>query len=68
MGHKCRYENHRHRRSSGVLVSIEAHEAVHFPINLPEGGGFTRLDKMFNGELQQVLETFNESIWQQTAV
>lgn len=32
-----------------------------------EGGGFTRLDKMFNGELQQVLETFNESIWQQTA-
>jgi len=28
-----------------------------------EGGGFTRLDKMFNGELQQVLETFNESIW-----
>ena len=32
-----------------------------------EGGGFTRLDKMFNGELQQVLDTFNESIWQQTA-
>lgn len=29
-----------------------------------EGGGFTRLDKMFNGQLQQVLETFNESIWQ----
>jgi type I restriction enzyme R subunit len=28
-----------------------------------EGGGFTRLDKMFNGELQQVLEIFNESIW-----
>lgn len=28
-----------------------------------EGGGFTRLDKMFNGQLQQVLETFNESIW-----
>lgn len=28
-----------------------------------EGGGFTRLDKIFNGELQQVLETFNESIW-----
>lgn len=32
-----------------------------------EGGGFTRLDKMFNGQLQQVLETFNESIWQQSA-
>lgn len=28
-----------------------------------EGGGFTRLDKMFNGQLQQVLEAFNESIW-----
>jgi len=28
-----------------------------------EGGGFTRLDKIFNGQLQQVLETFNESIW-----
>jgi len=28
-----------------------------------EGGGFARLDKMFNGQLQQVLETFNESIW-----
>jgi type I restriction enzyme R subunit len=28
-----------------------------------EGGGFTRLDKMFNGELQQVLENFNEAIW-----
>jgi type I restriction enzyme, R subunit len=32
-----------------------------------EGGGFTRLDKIFKGQLQQVLETFNESIWQQTA-
>jgi len=28
-----------------------------------EGGGFARLDKMFNGQLQQVLEAFNESIW-----
>lgn len=28
-----------------------------------EGGGFSRLDKIFGGELQQVLETFNESIW-----
>lgn len=32
-----------------------------------EGGGFTRLDKIFNGQLQQVLEAFNESIWHQTA-
>ncbi|WP_275584308.1 hypothetical protein [Candidatus Nitrotoga arctica] len=28
-----------------------------------EGGGFTRLDKIFNGQLQRVLETFNEFIW-----
>lgn len=28
-----------------------------------EGGGFTRLDKIFNGELQQVLEAFNDSLW-----
>ena len=26
--------------------------------------GFLRLDRLFNGELQTVLETFNESIWQ----
>lgn len=32
-----------------------------------EAGGFIRLDKMLNGEFQQVLKTFNESIWQQTA-
>ena len=28
-----------------------------------EGGGFIRLDKIFNGELQQVLEAFNDSLW-----
>lgn len=41
------------------------HDALDDPnlIFKREGGGFTRLDKMFNGELQQVLETFNESIW-----
>jgi len=27
------------------------------------GGGFTRLDKMFDGSLQTVLDQFNESIW-----
>ena len=32
-----------------------------------EGGGFNRLDKIFNGELQQVLEAFNDSLWQPTA-
>ncbi len=28
-----------------------------------EGGGFSRLDKIFNGELQHVLEAFNDSLW-----
>jgi type I restriction enzyme, R subunit len=28
-----------------------------------EGGGFTRLDKLFDGTLQKVLDQFNESIW-----
>ena len=28
-----------------------------------EGGGFTLLDRIFGGELQQVLDTFNESLW-----
>jgi type I restriction enzyme R subunit len=28
-----------------------------------EGGGFARLDRIFGGELQQVLDTFNESVW-----
>lgn len=29
-----------------------------------DGGGFDRLDKVFNGELQQVLDTFNDALWQ----
>ena len=28
-----------------------------------EGGGFARLDRIFGGELQQVLDSFNESLW-----
>lgn len=28
-----------------------------------EGGGFARLDRIFDGELQQVLDRFNESLW-----
>jgi type I restriction enzyme R subunit len=28
-----------------------------------EGGGFTRLDKVFNGGLQLVLDAFNDSVW-----
>ena len=29
-----------------------------------EGGGFTRLDRIFDGQIQQVLETFNDALWQ----
>jgi type I restriction enzyme R subunit len=32
-----------------------------------EGGGFARLDRIFDGELTQVLDTFNESLWQTAA-
>lgn len=32
-----------------------------------EGGGFTRLDKIFNGQLQQVLEAFNDALWSASA-
>lgn len=28
-----------------------------------EGGGYARIDRIFDGELQQVLDTFNESLW-----
>ena len=28
-----------------------------------EGGGFARLDRLFAGELQQVLDTFNDALW-----
>lgn len=32
-----------------------------------EGGGFDRLNRIFEGHLQQVLEEFNDSLWQQAA-
>ena len=32
-----------------------------------DGGGFKRLDKIFEGHLQQTLEAFNDSIWSQPA-
>jgi type I restriction enzyme, R subunit len=32
-----------------------------------EGGGFTRLDRIFNGELQQVLADFNDGLWESPA-
>ncbi len=32
-----------------------------------DGGGFARLDRIFDGRLQQVLETFNDEIWRPAA-
>lgn len=32
-----------------------------------EGGGYTRLDKLFNGQLQPVLDAFNDALWQPLA-
>ena len=32
-----------------------------------EGGGFTRLNKLFDGKLQQILTQFNDSLWPHTA-
>jgi type I restriction enzyme, R subunit len=32
-----------------------------------EGGGFTRLDRMFDGQLEQVLETFKDDLWRSPA-
>jgi type I restriction enzyme R subunit len=32
-----------------------------------QGGGFQRLDKLFGGQLQQTLESFNDSLWSQPA-
>lgn len=32
-----------------------------------EGGGFTRLDRIFGGQLEDVLQTFNEALWEDTA-
>jgi len=32
-----------------------------------DGGGFARLDRIFDGELQQVLDAFNDSLWTSAA-
>jgi type I restriction enzyme, R subunit len=32
-----------------------------------DGGGFTRLDKLFGGGLEQVLDNFNELLWRPAA-
>ena len=32
-----------------------------------EGGGFPRLNKLFDGQLAQVLSLFNDTVWQQGA-
>jgi len=48
---------------ANVIVDREAMDDKDL-IFASEGGGFIRLDKIFNGELQKVLETFNDAIWQ----
>jgi type I restriction enzyme, R subunit len=47
---------------ANVLVDREALDDPDL-IFKREGGGFTRLDRIFDGELQQVLDTFNDSLW-----
>ena len=32
-----------------------------------EGGGFERLNRIFDGQLQQVLDAFNDSLWHSPA-
>jgi type I restriction enzyme, R subunit len=32
-----------------------------------DGGGFARLDKIFNGQLHSILEQFNQSLWEKDA-
>jgi type I restriction enzyme R subunit len=32
-----------------------------------DGGGYSRLDKVFNGQLQPVLDAFNDALWQTPA-
>lgn len=51
---------------TNILVD---HEALDDPDLLfkTQGGGFKRLDKLFDGQLLQTLEAFNEALWQPTA-
>jgi len=55
------------RRSS--LTVSNSREALDGPdlVFKREGGGFSRLDRIFEGLLSQVLETFNDAIWQKPA-
>ena len=41
--------------------------AIEKDLVFTETGGFTRLNKLFEGQLQQVLETFNGTVWQPAA-
>ncbi|MBD8527834.1 type I restriction-modification system endonuclease [Pseudomarimonas arenosa] len=47
---------------ANVLVDREAIDDPDL-IFRREGGGFNRLDKLFNGQLQPVLEAFNDALW-----
>jgi type I restriction enzyme R subunit len=51
---------------ANIVVDRDAFDDPH-QIFRKEGGGFARLDKLFEGQLTQLLETFNQSIWQPAA-
>jgi type I restriction enzyme R subunit len=41
--------------------------AIEKDLVFTESGGFKRLDKIFDGQLQQVLENFNDTVWKPAA-
>ncbi len=49
-----------------LLVDLEAIDNPDLVFKR-EGGGFKRLNKIFDCEFQQVLEGFSESLWQSAA-
>lgn len=51
---------------ANILVDREALDAPDLLFKT-QGGGFNRLDKLFDGQLLQTLEAFNEALWQPTA-
>lgn len=51
---------------ANVIVDLDALDDPDL-IFRREGGGFNRLNRLFDGNLQQVLEDFNDSLWQPAA-
>lgn len=40
-------------------------QAMETDMVFTQNGGFARADKLFQGEMQKILETFNDTVWQQ---